>query len=84
MDNRMQLKQRIGAYQFAVWEMTLYLDTHPQCAAALSKYDEYRAMVARLIEEYEANYGAWEPDSNSVRGECWSWVGGPWPWEGGI
>ena len=84
MDNRMQLKQRIGAYQFAVWEMTLYLDTHPHCTEALAKYNEYRAMVARLIEEYEAQYGAWTPDSNSVNGECWAWVDGPWPWEGGL
>lgn len=82
MDNCTALKQRINAYQFAVWEMTLYLDTHPQSACALEKYKELRAMRRRLIEEYEEQYGPWMPDSNSVDGECWSWVDGPWPWEG--
>lgn len=82
MDNCAALKQRINAYQFAVWEMTLYLDTHPQSTCALEKFKELRAMHHRLIEEYEEQYGPWMPTSNSVEGDRWSWVDGPWPWEG--
>ena len=82
MDNCAQLKRRIGAYQFAIWEMTLYLDTHPQCAYALAKYHEFMEVKDRLIEEYEEQYGPWVMTSNDVRGDCWSWVDGPWPWEG--
>ncbi len=81
MDNCTQLKHRIGAYQFAIWELTLYLDTHPHSVCALEKYHEFVAMRRRLIEEYEAQYGPWVMDSNSVRGDCWTWVDGPWPWE---
>ena len=48
----------------------------------MEKFKELRAMHHRLIEEYEEQYGPWMPTSNSVEGDRWSWVDGPWPWEG--
>ena len=82
MDNCVLMKNRIGAYQFAIWEMTLYLDTHPQSTCALEKLYELRQMRDRLIAEYETQYGPWVVTSNDVQGDRWSWVDGPWPWEG--
>ncbi|MBR2405732.1 MAG: spore coat protein CotJB [Clostridia bacterium] len=82
MDNCALLKNRIGAYQFAIWEMTLYLDTHPCSECALAKLYELRQMKDRLVAEYEAQYGPWVMTSNDVQGERWTWVDGPWPWEG--
>lgn len=81
MDNAMQLKRRIGAYSFAIWELTLYLDTHPQCACALGKYHEFKQARRQLIDEYETQFGPFVLTSNDVKGECWTWVDGPWPWE---
>lgn len=81
-NNACALRRRIGAYRFAVWEMTLYLDTHPDCAAALEKLRELQAVTGRLVEEYEGQYGTLVLTSDEACGERWSWVDGPWPWEG--
>ena len=83
-NNACALKRRIGAYRFAVWEMMLYLATHPDCTAALEKLREFQAITGRLVEEYEQQYGPLVLTSDDVRGERWSWVDGPWPWEGAM
>lgn len=83
-NNACALKRRIGAYRFAVWEMTLYLDTHPDCTAALEKLREFQAITGRLVEEYEQQYGPLVLTSDDVPCERWSWVDGPWPWEGAM
>ncbi len=83
MDNRMQLRRRIQAYQFAIWEMTLYLDTHPHDTCALAKRAELMAASKRCREEYESQYGTLIITSQDVPCDatCWSWVDSPWPWE---
>ncbi|MBP3435528.1 MAG: spore coat protein CotJB [Clostridia bacterium] len=83
MDDRMTLKHRIGAYTFAIWEMTLYLDTHPHETCALNKRRELMEARCQLIDEYEAQYGPFVRTSEDVKGDCWSWIDGPWPWEYG-
>ena len=80
----MALRHRIGAYSFAVWEMTLYLDTHPHETCALNKRRELMEMRCQLVDEYEAQYGPLVLTSNDVVGEQhWDWIDGPWPWECG-
>ncbi len=84
MDEKLALRRRIGAYAFAVWEMTLYLDTHPTCPAALAKRRELMEEQCRLTDEYEAQYGPLVLTSRDAVGEHhWDWVDGPWPWENG-
>lgn len=81
MDNCRQLERRIAAYSFAMWEMTLFLDTHPNSSCALEKFKELRCARQQLIEEYEAQYGTFVLTSDQVDGDCWTWVNSPWPWE---
>ena len=38
---RGMLLQKLDAVQFAMWELHLYLDTHPDDFAALSLYKKY-------------------------------------------
>ncbi len=84
MDERTVMKNRLGAYAFAVWEMTLYADTHPQDTCALTKRRELLEARQALAAEYEAKHGALcltsdeAPDNGG-----WSWIDGPWPWECG-
>ena len=79
MDN--QLKRRIHAYDFALLEIGLYLDTHPADTCALNKRQELQAERAALVSEYEMNYGPYVVTAADVKGDCWTWVNGPWPWE---
>lgn len=67
---------------FAVIEMALYLDTHPDCPCALESYHDYNNTLKRAVSLYEKKF---EP--LTIHGvNCnsgWSWVDEPWPWQKG-
>lgn len=76
------LRRRIAAYDFALVEMNLYLDTHPDDKEALALMYAYRRKRAELVETYEAQFGPYENTAQSVNNpDRWSWVDSPWPWE---
>lgn len=74
--NSMLLK-KLDAAQFAMWELHLYLDTHPDDLRALSLYKKYEEINERLTEEYEELCGPLY--SNGDPGV--SWLKNPWPWD---
>lgn len=76
-----QLVRRIHAYDFAILEMGLYLDTHPSDTCALKKRQEFQTEREALVMEYEAKYGPYVVTDTDVRGDSWTWVNNPWPWE---
>lgn len=79
MTRRKQLLLRLSSVQFAVWELHLYLDTHPSDLTALAKHAEYQKKAAILREEYESEFGPLSP----AVGEGVEWLKNPWPWERG-
>ena len=76
-----KLARCIHAYDFAILEMGLYLDTHPCDTAALTKRQELQAKRAALVAEYESKYGPYIVTDADVCGDEWKWICGPWPWE---
>ena len=75
------LVKRIHAYDFAILEIGLFLDTHPCDAAALQKRQELQAERLALVSEYEKQYGPYIVTDKDVCGDTWAWIQGPWPWE---
>lgn len=70
----------IRQVNFVLYDLVLYLDTHPDCVCGLSTYHEYQREYDKMIEYYEKNYGP----LYSYRVQCgdqWSWIDEPWPWE---
>lgn len=56
--------------KFTIWELRLYLNTHPCDQKAL-------ALLHKLIEQMDHDCSCpFHPDCNR-----WSWIDGPWPWE---
>jgi len=80
MNTRSTLLKEIQAEDFAVYEVSLYLNGHPQCKKALSYYCEHRNAAALLRKQYEAQFGPLTMTGNGD-GSCWHWADGPWPWE---
>ncbi len=79
MSERQELMQKIATYDFAVVELNLYLDTHPQDRTALKKLSDYEAMSRELREEYEEKYGPIifrDTPENRMK-----WIKNPWPWD---
>lgn len=82
MNEKQNLKRAIHGYDFAIYEMVLYLDTHPLDKMALQKFKYFKTKRAAAIEEYESKFGPYVVTANKVNNEHhWSWVDDPWPWE---
>ena len=82
MGPKNKLEKYISALDFALYEMVLYLDTHPTDKKALAAFAEYQMRRMEAIKEYESHYGQYlrmavktKPDGS------WNWIKGPWPWE---
>ena len=83
MNNKCVLLRRIAAVDFALYELTEYLDTHPYDRKAMNLREQYRAKRLELINTYEAQFGPYVRTADDVQGERWSWIDNPWPWDYG-
>lgn len=79
MTEREMLLKKIGTYQFAVADMNLFLDTHPNDVSSLQKREEYLKELSPLVKEYETKFGPLTKKQNGAN--SWSWVKDPWPWD---
>ncbi|MBP3377372.1 MAG: spore coat protein CotJB [Clostridia bacterium] len=80
MNEQKKLLKLIQNYSFVVTETVLYLDTHPNCRAALRHYHKYRKLYKDAVACYEEKYGPLTMYTNESA-DCWKWVSEPWPWE---
>lgn len=81
--NQKQLLQWINEVSFAVNDILLYLDTHPDDTEALAFFDYYNNERKKALETYSAEFSPLTLDY--VHENChWYWVTDPWPWEGGM
>ena len=72
---------RLGAISFALDDLRLYLDTHPDDEDALRLYGDYTEERNKLLAErkdFSGSVNAYEP--NLANG--WDWNAGPMPWKG--
>lgn len=79
MDKEKLLKELMN-YDFVVYELVLYLDTHPHDAKALEMYKSVSEKARELKEEFESRYGALSSDVVKNL-QHWTWINSPWPWE---
>ncbi len=77
---RNQLLRQIQEYDFAVNELTLYLDSHPTDTKAIEKHAAWAKDLDLLKLAYTKEFGPLTACDGSKHGS-WSWVNGPWPWE---
>lgn len=79
MSEQEKLMHRIHAYQFAVWELHIFLDTHPNDCEAAKQQEEFRKMADDLMTQYETAYGPMHHSSSDT--SRWAWINDPWPWD---
>lgn len=82
-DNNMtreKMLNEIKCYQFAITELALYLDTHPDDEKALCLHRKYARELKDLQDKYQKVYG---PLTINFPCNKWRWLEMPWPWEGG-
>lgn len=80
MNERRKLLNKIKQYDFALNELDLYLDTHPECQRALALFVKYKNLRENAVSEYNNKYGPLTPEQNNDL-QYWDWIADPWPWE---
>jgi len=75
-----EMLEQLKSYNFAVIELGLYLDTHPDDEKALVLHNEYSNKYKLILEQYEKAFG---PITIMCASDKWKWIDEPWPWEGG-
>ncbi len=80
MNRREQLIRMIQKYDFALYDLMLYLDTHTQCKEALALYQKYKLQREKAVQEYVSKFGTLQADQQN-NPDQWEWGMGPYPWE---
>lgn len=77
-ETRTEMLGKIREYNFAIVELALYLDTHPEDQKALCLHREYAKNFKDLTDKYQKVYG---PLTINFPCNKWRWIEEPWPWE---
>ena len=73
----------LASIGLVLFDIILYLDTHPHDQAALNAYHTYKNMYEEAVINYERQFGPLTAGNNSNE-NYFEWVNSPWPWEGGM
>ncbi len=73
-------KSELQVMGFAIQELALYLDTHPEDTEALELYRNYQRLYHKGMMAYSQGSGPLE-HSMPVEDKTYSWINDPWPWE---
>lgn len=79
--SRVSMLRELQELEFALVELNLYLDTHPNDNKALSTFNNLAAHLAKAKKNYEARYGPLINFGHSGPVSTWNWIDEPWPWE---
>lgn len=82
MDGRDKLMKKIQMCDFYLVDLSLYLDSHPDCTEALEMYHKYMDMCKTYTEEYNMHYGP-ITKCGVMSDDKWTWATESWPWERG-
>lgn len=77
---REEMAKQLKCYRFAIIELGLYLDTHPDDEKAICLHKEYSNRFKELSDKYQKVYG---PLTIMFPCNKWRWLEEPWPWERG-
>lgn len=78
MTRNQGLENLLGAYDLALHDTVLFLDTHPNDAKALEAFNHFREKVEELQEQYNKCTPLTVLDNPK---DSWAWGKSEWPWE---
>lgn len=74
---REEMIMKIKELNFAVIELSLYLNTHPDDRRALCLHNHYSKQLREIMDKYQKVYG---PLTIHYPCNKWRWLEEPWPW----
>ena len=77
--NEEALLLKLSQMEFALNDLSLYLDLHPNDMAVFNKFREYTNEYKRYLNEFEKNY---RPLClSSIDKDSYEYYKNPWPWD---
>ena len=80
MNEKEQLTLKMQEVFFAMTDLGLYLDSHPDNAAALSDHARLQKEYEEMKNVYEERFGPLTA-GGARNADYWDWTAGPMPWE---
>lgn len=71
----------VQKYGFAMWDLNLYLNTHPTDRNVMMLFEQYKTAYNKAQEDYVSKYGPLSVAQANIASGYWSWNRSPWPWE---
>lgn len=81
--NQSQMLRWIDEVSFAVTDVLLYLDTHPDDVDAINYFNHYNMEREKALKIYASQFTPLVLANVDDCNNHWNWVTDPWPWEGG-
>lgn len=77
--NEEALLLKLSQMEFALNDLSLYLDLHPNDMAVFNKFKEYTSEYKRYLNEFEKTY---RPLClSSINKDSYEYYKNPWPWD---
>lgn len=76
-----EIMEQLQAVDFALVELTLYLDTHPKDTNAVAQFNDLAKQRKRIKREFESQFGPLQQFGNSYVDCPFNWKKAPWPWQ---
>lgn len=76
-----RMMEELQQLDFALVELTLYLDTHPDDMQALQQYNQLSQQRQQAAYRFECRYGPLLQFGHSYSRYPWQWAETPWPWQ---
>mgnify|MGYP000095031501 CR=1 FL=1 len=77
--NEEALLLKLSQMEFALNDLSLYLDLHPNDMAVFNKFREYTNEYKRYLNEFEKTYRPLV--LSSINKDSYEYYKNPWPWE---
>lgn len=80
--SKCQLMEHLQVVSFAIDDLRLFIDTHPNCKDAIDCISELMALRHNIMKMYTKKFGpiySYMVDTNN----CWDWNLAPLPWQKG-
>ena len=79
--NKDMLLKEIMQLSFRMYDLTLFLDTHPNEQSAIKDFNETLSKYKAMVANFEKLYGPLNLKGIDENATEWKWTKGPWPWE---
>ena len=76
-----ELLEQLQVLDFALVELNLYLDTHPDDLKAIEQYNQLAQERMKQAIRFQELYGPLMHFGHSFSRHPWEWSQVPWPWQ---